>query len=309
MRDPYSVLGVNRNATEEEIKKAYKKLALKHHPDRGGDEEKFKEVAAAYSKIIDKKQGKVNPGGHGFNFGGFNFGGFDFSDFVDLNDFVFSFTKDNYRDFNERLDITVNVMVTLKDVYKGDPITVKYNRYSHCSDCDGTGFDKNGISDDCEICEGKNKNCEYCDNGKIYTQTCKKCKGEKVILSETKFKLNNISNIRKSHEKFLKNYGHQSRYYKQKKGTLKLNIIYQNVKGHEIIDGNLFYNLNLHFQDAIDGIKYKYETLDDKKLMINIPKKTQDKDIVRIKEKGLLSNQGRGDLYFKINIIIDYDRL
>jgi len=143
-----------------------------------------------------------------------------------------------------------------------------------------------------------------------FSGTCKNCKGEKIVLKETEFNLNNIHRIRKSSEEFLKGYGHQSKYYRQKKGVLKLNMIYQQPTNYKIENNKLTYYLDLHYEDAINGIKYEYENLDNTKLIVSIPKQTKDGDTIRLKGKGLLLNiKDRDDLYFKINIIIDYDRL
>ena len=71
--------------------------------------------------------------------------------------------------------VTVNVIITLKEIYIGNPILVKYNRYVHCEDCDGTGFDRESLSYQCEVCEGKDSTCKYClGRGEIYTDKCKK---------------------------------------------------------------------------------------------------------------------------------------
>lgn len=338
----YKILGVNDSSSMEEIKKSYKKLAMKYHPDRNkGDknkENRFKEISEAYN-ILSNKQKKQNydtqsPHGNSYNpntfkgmGGGFNdifetffsggFGGDPFGG----NPFggnPFSGNPFTREEFNENLDININVVITLKDVYKSNPIEIKYNRYQHCESCEGTGFDRDSESYTCDMCGGRrrdkfrfNKKCEYCMGlGKIFSGECKKCNGKKVLMKETKFNLNNIHKIRKSSEKFLRGYGHQSKYYRNKKGILKLKIIYQQPKKYIINEKGLIYNLDIHYEDAIKGIKYEYENLDGKKLKIKIPNKSNDGDLIRIKGKGLYKNiKKRSDLYFKLNIIIDYNKL
>lgn len=330
----YSILGLDKNATDEQIKKAYKKLAIKYHPDKnGGDkasEEKFKEISEAYSTLGDpekKKQYDVSsPHGKNYSTNPFASFGFGFNPINDIwndlfnnvgNPFADPFGRSNhYREFHENLDISINVIVSLRDVYKGDPIKVSYDRYVNCEDCEGTGFDRNSDSYACDMCNGTGKSkmyvpCEYClGHGKIYTGTCKTCNGEKIKVKKTEFNLNNIKSIRKSGVEYLKNYGHQSKYYRNKVGVLSLNIIYEHINQYDIIGDTLQYNVNLHYQDAIDGCELIYETLDGRKLKINIPPKTNDKDVVRLKNQGLLLNvKERGDLLIKINIIIDYERI
>jgi len=335
----YQILGLTKNATPEEIKKSYKKLAVQYHPDKNnGDkdkETKFKEISEAYSVIGDdnKKMSYDTQSQYGksynpnpFSAFGGGQGGFEdiFNTFFrgtgNINNNPFGGTffgkQHEYREFHENLDININVVVTLKNVYEGKPIKVSYKRYQHCDDCGGTGFDKNGTSYECDICNGKGKDrfgrfCEYCQGtGKIYSGTCSTCNGEKVIIKDSEFNLNNIHKIRKSSDEYLKGYGHQSKYFRPKKGNLKLNIIYQHVMGYTIENDILVYNLDLHYQDAIDGINYEYEHLDGTKLKVAIPKKTSDGEKVRLKGKGLFLNyKDRGDLYFRINIIVDYDRL
>jgi len=340
--DLYALLGLNKNATSEEIKTEYRKLAKMYHPDKNnGDkekEEKFKKINLSYSILGDetKKQSYDNQSPHGktYNpnpFSAFTGGGADdiFNAFFGGgNPFGTPFggnpfgARHEYREFHENLDITINVMVTLSDVYKANPIKVNYKRFEHCPDCQGTGFNRNGHSDNCEMCGGNinqkgsgrdqyGRKCEYCQgHGVIFSETCQNCNGEKVVLKDFEFNINNIQSVRNSNEKYLPNFGHQSKYYREKKGTLKLNIIFQNVPNHNIENEQLIYKLNLHFDDAIKGMKYEYECLDGNKLIVDIPEKTNDGDVLRIQGKGLFKNLNeRDDLFFRINVMIDYERL
>jgi len=326
----YNVLGLDKNVTKEQLKKSYKKLAIIHHPDKGGDENKFKAISEAYSILSDDTKklqyDTMSPHGKTYNphkgFGGFG-GGFHFG--TNIEDIFNAFggnaqgfgSTHQYQEFRENLDININAIISLRDVYKGNPLKVEYKRYKHCKDCDGTGFDRTSESDICEMCEGRGHNflggkCKYCQGtGKIHTGTCKSCNGEKVVISDETFNLNNIHMIRRSGTELLRGYGHQSKYFREKSGTVNLSIIYEHIPNYEITkDDKLIYNLDLHYDDAINGTKYRYEHLDGKTFYVSIPKKTKDKDLVKIKEKGLLRDiDNRNDLYFKINVIIDYEKI
>lgn len=300
MEDYYQILGVRSNATPDQIKKAFKKLAMKYHPDKGGSEEQFKKINDAYNAL--KNNNTVchtfkEPGSTGRPVTGLNV------------------------DFDENLDIKVNLIVTLSDVYKGEPLKVSYYRDVHCDNCEGTGFDRNSLSFDCEICDGtgmdeRGNKCKYCQgHGIIYIGTCSVCEGNKIINKQAEFLLYSVYKIRRSTIKYLKEYGNQSKYFREKVGTLTLNITYfhdikylikEELSKNSLTVDNLYYNLNLNYKDAIDGIEYEYTTLDDKKVKINIPPKTKDGDIIILDNMGLLHDDVRGKLYIKINIVIDY---
>lgn len=295
----YNVLQLSNQATKEDIKKSFRNLSKLYHPDKNpNSENKFKDISEAYSILSNdknKEQYDLNSI-HGKNY------------FVPPEELF----KD-YQEFKESLDINMNLIITLKDIYSGDPIKITYNRYVACEDCEWTGFDRSGFSDECDICDGtgtyQHETCNYCKGkGKIYSETCKTCNGEKIILEKTNFYLTGVKDIKKSETKYIKEYGHQSRYYELKKGTLILNIVYEPIKNYIIKDNILIYLMDLHYEDAIKGNKIKYKHLDDIEYDITIPEKTKDKEYVQIKNMGLLEKE-RGDLYLKINIIIDYEKL
>lgn len=326
-KDYYNELGIDKNATNSEIKKQYRTLSKKHHPDvNGGKDEKFKLISEAYEILSDsnKKQeyDTRSPNGNSYSqfnpFGGFSFGGTGFEDmfgqvFGGNSQFGSFFRRE---EFAENLDINININIDINNIYNNNKIVIKYQKYIKCEDCDGTGFDKTGHSDTCDVCDGKGINngkiCDYCQGtGKIHSGKCKVCNGEKIILKDSEVTLQNISEIRNSTRSIQRGYGSQSKYYRDKIGSLILNITNINTSKYEIVNN---YDLNtiidIHYQDAIDGNKIIYNHIDNSKIEIKIPEKTKNNDTFKVKEKGLLKNDGkRADLYLKINIIIDYDKL
>ena len=336
----YEELGIDKNASDEEIKKSYRKLAHKYHPDKnGGDKEselKFQKINEAQSVLSDQKlrqeydqrspHGKsyspfTSFGGNGFEFHFGNGGPADiFSQFFGGNSPFGAgfnpFSGFQREEFRENLDINASVTINLKQIYLDENFVIKYKRFVHCEYCNGTGFDKNSHSDTCEICNGSGKNkggtCEYCQgDGKIYTGQCNHCKGEKLEMKETEVTMQNLSQLRGSIKNAHRGYGHQSKYYREKIGNLILNINIDRNDGYQILNNyDLSKTLDIHYQDAIDGAEFLYKHVDDTEIKIKLPIKTKNDDIIRIKEKGLLKNDNnRADLFLKINIIIDYERV
>jgi len=327
-KDYYKELDIDKNSTDIEIRKQFKKLSKIYHPDvKNGNEAKFKEINNAYSILSDSnlKQDydRNSPHGNAYSpFNSFGNGGFEFN-FGGAGDIFSQFFGGGFNPFSqfareefiENLDIELTANIDLKQIYLNENPTINFKRFVHCDDCNGTGFDKKGHSDMCEVCNGtgrnNGKNCEYCmGEGKIYSGKCPTCKGEKVTLKDTEITLQNISSLRHTSKNLHPGFGHQSKYYRNKVGSLLLTVNLIMNDNYQINDSNLYKTLNLHYQDAIDGKELDYKHIDNTYIKIKIPEKSQNDNIIIIKEKGLLKNTtNRGDLQLKLNIIIDYDRL
>lgn len=334
-KDYYTTLGVQKTATSDQIKSAFRKLAKQHHPDakEGNDETMIKEINEAYNVLNEDKSRKqydlqsvhganYSPGANPFSFfSAFGNFGEDFGIFngqagqwFTNNDFFANiFTRKE--EFRETLDITYHVDVTLKDIYNNHNLIIKFKRYIKCPDCDWTGFDLTGESFECEACDGhghhRGKTCEFCrGTGKVFSGTCNKCGGTKVILKDEEFIMSNSYSITESFDKFVRNSGHQSKHYRNKVGNLLVKVNYIRDDRYQIQPNkDLLYKLDLHYKYAIDGYEFEYEHLDGKRYRIKIPPKTKDGDLLKIDGKGLIvdSNLRRSDFLFKINIIIDYN--
>ncbi|MCI0404679.1 MAG: molecular chaperone DnaJ [candidate division Zixibacteria bacterium] len=210
-RDYYDVLGVERNATEEDIKKAYKKLAFQHHPDKNpGDkhaEEKFKELAEAYEVLRDpEKRRRYDQFGHagaraGGQYADFNFGGFDLSDalrtfmrdFGGLGGFEEIFGEPargrrRGRAAGERgRDLKVEVALTLEEVAKGVEKTIKLKRMVPCEVCNGSGAERGSGKTTCPQCKGAGEIRQVRQSifGQMMTvTTCPRCRGEGEIIEK-----------------------------------------------------------------------------------------------------------------------------
>jgi len=214
MKDYYEILGVSKNASEEEIKKKYRELAHKYHPDRpGGDEKKFKEINEAYSVLSNKEKrkqydqfgtaepftgsgfsGGYNPFGAGGPFAGGGFSGqgpfgFDFEtsgqDFSDIGDIFDMFfggsrrrTSGNTRKKSD--DIEIRLDISLEEAYSGGSKTIRYQTYVDCSACHGRGYDERGGFKKCETCNGSGVVREEYSSffGRFsQTRTCPTCGG------------------------------------------------------------------------------------------------------------------------------------
>jgi len=335
----YATLGVNKEATAEEIKSNYRKLAKEHHPDakEGSDDTVIKELNEAYGVIGDEgerqKYDVQSPHGKNFqpgfgnqffhmningqDFNPFPGGGFGFNPFggSPFNDPFFNDIFNRREEFIENLDIHYPVNVTLKDIYNNANIPIKFKHDIKCDACNFTGFDPNSEEFQCDACDGKGGDkftkCKYCNGtGKIHSGPCNKCNTTKVISREEELAFSNTFQIDKSFVKYMRGLGHQSKHYANKVGTLIIEANYQHDDRYVREGPNLVYLLNLHYQHAIDGFMFEHEHLDGKKYSLKIPPKTKDGDILRVAGKGLLANaQQRGDLLVKVNVIIDYELL
>ncbi len=228
-RDYYEVLGVEKNATDEELKKAYRRLAKKYHPDANPDnpkeaEAKFKEVNEAYEVLSDKQKrqmydqfGHEGPQGFGggqnggyYSYGsGFNgFGGFsDFGDFGDLGDIFSSFFGGGSSRAKassgprKGADLKLGLEITFEDSYLGVEKEVSINRYEECPTCSGTGAKPGTHSETCSVCKGAGKIKQVVTTpfGQMATQkTCSTCNGTGTVIKEPCAECRGKGKIRKS---------------------------------------------------------------------------------------------------------------
>lgn len=331
-KEYYEVLGVRRNASREEIKKAYKRLARKYHPDVSPDsnaEEKFKEISEAYAVLSDNEKRKLyDTYGHsGVDarytrediFRGVNFEDI-FRDLFGSSDifkdfFRFNFGGDFFRRGPERgRDIHAEIRIELEDVAFGTKKNVTYTRTKRCDFCDGTGAENPEDFKTCDLCKGAGEvkevrrmgfsqfvrimPCPQCNGkGKIITKKCKFCDGNGRLREKSSVMVEIPKGIRDGVSLRYKEMGEYSGSY----GDLYVTV---SVTSHRIFkrDGNnILYRAEISFPEAVLGTEIEVPTLYGNK-KIKIPSGTQYSDEIKLRGKGLprMGSFGKGDQIIKI---------
>ena len=329
MADHYKTLGVSKNATSSEIKKAYRKLAVQYHPDKTGNdpvlEGKFKEINEAYETLSDQKKREKydnpNPFGGSFNWGGTNQGNhFQNSDF---GNFWGQGRANNMNNQTLRKgnNINVYVTITLEEMMTGTTKKVRVNRAAQCIDCSGSGAEF-GHSKDCDECHGLGKktrtvrhafgdmsvveDCYKCTgSGKIAESKCPVCYGDGTIRRDEEIDINipkgSISGV--SYMVMGKGDWVKS---PSNPGDLIVNIN-EYVHSTYTRDGNnLAHEANISFKDACLGTEIELTNLKGSAYRIKIPAGTSAGKIFRLPGKGIpeFNGFGSGDILVKANIKI-----
>lgn len=328
-KDYYKVLGVDKNASQDEIKKAYRKLARQYHPDlHPGDNaaaEKFKEINEANEVLSDETKRKNydtfgdpngNMGGGFGGAGGFSgFGGFEdiFGDI--FGGFGGGRTRAKTKTKGE--DITIELTLSFLDAAKGCRREITYNRNEQCASCKGTGAKGGTAYKTCEKCGGtgqiqytssngffRSVNVRACDEcrgtGKKIIDNCKECNGKGYIKTATKLTLDipagadTGSYIRKV------GFGEASKNGGPS-GDLIVVIKVENSKIFKRKNFDLYVDVPISFKTAALGGKIKIPLIDDT-FEYSIPEGTQSGKIFFVRGKGIKTNRGTGDLYIVISV-------
>ena len=330
-RDYYDVLGVQKNSSPEQIKAAYRKLAVKHHPDKNpGDkssEEKFKEASEAYHVLSDKerKQNYDNFGHAAFENGAGGrggFGNFDFSNhFSDIfEDFFGDFggtgrgkrsRKSNFRGSDLRYDLSI----TLEEAYNGKKQDIKFSTSEKCNTCSGSGSKPGHDAGSCSMCGGHGQvrssqgfftvqqTCPQCSGtGEEITNPCNSCGGQGKKQASKRLSVTIPKGVDDGTRIRLAGKG-EAGSRGAGSGDLYLFI---NVYSHELFkrsDENLFFEYPVSIADAALGTSLEIPTIDGAKAKIKIPAGTQGGKQFRLKGKGMpyMRGSGNGDLYVQVN--------
>ena len=330
-KDYYAVLGIERQASNDDIKKAFRKLAHKYHPDKkDGDEVKFKEISEAYSVLSDQKKrqeydsyGRVfsDGGGPQGGFSGFQ-GGFDPNninmDGFDLGDiFGDIFGGARGQKTKRGRDISMDLELNFKESVFGVERKVLLTKTSECRTCSGTGAKSGSDFETCETCNGNGqvhetkrsilgtfdsvRQCAICFGaGKIPKEKCGDCHGLGVRKSEEEITVNIPPNI--NNGEMIRMTGAGEAVPGGIPGDLYIKL---HIKGNEKFSKegfNLKTDLNVKLTDALLGATYSVETLDGN-ISVKIPAGASVNEVLRVKGKGVPVNDSkRGDLLIKLKI-------
>lgn len=328
--DFYKTLGVSRDAGKEDLKKAYRKLAVKYHPDKNpGDkdaEKKFKEISAAYDILKDDQKraaydqfgdaafnggGGSRAGAGGFNAGGFDFSGF--SGFSDIFDDLFSGGGRGGRaQTNIRgSDLRYNLDISLEDAFAGKQQTITIATHGSCDACHGSGSADKGGTATCNTCAGQGRvrmqqgfftverTCSSCHGtGRVIKNPCKKCHGQGRVKKQKTLSVNIPEGVENGTRIRLTGEG-EAGVMGGDAGDL---YIFVSVRPHKIFyrEGNdILCKVPIKMTTASLGGAIEVPCIDGSRAKINIPAGTQGGNRFRLRDKGMsvMRSSRRGDMY------------
>jgi molecular chaperone DnaJ len=339
-RDYYEILGIAKNASADEIKKAYRKLAMQHHPDRNpGNKEaeaKFKEATEAYEVLKDEQkkaaydqyghsafgQGGGGQGGFGGGGAGGGFDGFDFND-------IFSNFSDIFgeggggRQSRKRSsavrgsDIRYNLEISLEEAFRGSSETISFSIPSACESCKGSGGKEGESPVTCGSCHGAGKvraqqgffiverTCNTCSGtGQTIKNPCKTCHGEGRVNKERSLSVKIPAGVEEGNKIRLSGEGEAG----MRGGQAGDLYVFITIRKHQFFTrkgDNIHFEVPIKFTTAALGGSIEIPTIDGTKAKLQIPEGAQNGNQFRLKSKGMtVMNSGgrRGDMYVKIEI-------
>jgi|688.fasta_scaffold99834_1 molecular chaperone DnaJ len=298
----YNILGVSETATQDEIKKAYRKKAVEHHPDKGGDEQLFKKISEAYDTVGDENKRRQYDAQKNNPFGGMGGGGFN-----PFEDFFSQFGGGRQQQRPQAPEKVVNLDVTVFESYLGVDKTVTYGRKHACNTCDGSGGDRAT----CSKCKGQGfvtvrmgngmfiqmmqQMCDLCGGqGSTLTRRCGSCNGQgtRSEMESVTFKLPHGSDNGQFYR--MDSLGD---YYNGIYGNLIIKVNLVNNDNFEKANNDLIYNAYLNLDDLTkNSVAVPHP---DGELRVNFPLEFDSSKPLRVKSKGF-KNGGQGDLYVKL---------
>jgi len=339
MKDYYQLLGVSRNASQDEIKKAYRKLAHKHHPDKGGDEKKFKEINEAYQVLSDGEKksqydrfGQVFDGGTGSD-PGFDFRTawgqsgegveFDFGDIGEIFEDFFGFgTRQKRKDLKRGRDIKIDMEISLEDTLEEINKELSLYKIVSCSRCKGTGTEAGTPINECFSCRGTGEVqqirrtffgsftrfvvCPECGGeGQKPEKPCNVCKGEGRIKDTESVRIHIPAGVDSNQIIKIEDKGEAGRKG-GRPGDLYIRIL---VKKHPVFKrkgDDLFVKVPITLSQAALGDEIEISTLEKKEILLKISPGTESGKVIRISQKGIphFAGYGRGNLYVDLEIKI-----
>ncbi len=342
-RDYYEVLGVNKNATNDEIKKAFRKAAKQYHPDLNKDDptaaEKFKECNEAYSVLSDADKRRkydqfgfagVDPSYAAGQGGGYGGGGFGFDGDIDLGDIFSSFFGGGFGGGSRNpnapqrgRDIQTTINISFEEAAKGCKKSVEVSKVEDCSQCHGTGAAEGTSPKTCSQCGGSGyitvqqgsgffqvnttRPCPSCNgSGKIIEKPCSKCSGRGKVRKKSKIDITIPAGIDNGQVVTARGLG-DAGLNGGPAGDLRVGV---SVSAHKdfVRDGyDIHYEKHISIVEACLGVKVRIPTLDGD-VEYHVPAGTQPNEVFRLKGKGIqrLNSIAKGDLF--VHIVVDIPR-
>jgi molecular chaperone DnaJ len=325
-KDYYAILGVPRNATQEEIKRAYRKLALKYHPDRNPGnkeaEEKFKEISEAYEVLSDPEKRAIydSYGYSGLKSSGYR--GFEdvsdiFKTFSDIFEefFGFSFEEKSETRPRDGADLSYELVLDLEDLFEDKQVNIEVEKLEVCDYCGGLGYDPQKGIKTCETCKGRGRvtytegffkisyTCPDCKGrGSIYIEKCPHCKGAGRVWKKKNLTLTIPAGIEDGTILRIPGEG-EAGLFGGRSGDLYIRV---KIKPHRYFyrdKSNIIGQLKINFISAILGDRIKIPYFGEE-IEVEIPSGTQPGSEIIIKNKGLPDpkTRRRGDLILKIQV-------
>jgi molecular chaperone DnaJ len=331
-RDYYEILGVVKSASDQEIKSAYRKLALQFHPDRNPGnkdaEDKFKQAAEAYSVLSDsEKRAQYDRFGHaGLGAGAGGFSGFDpnvFADFSDILGDIFGFgdffggSRRGSR-AQRGSDLRYDLELSFEDAAFGTKTKIKFPRHENCAECGGSGSHQGSGTSTCTTCNGYGqvryqqgffsiaRTCSQCSGtGQIIKNPCKACRGEGRMVKEKTVELRIPPGVDTGDKLRVSGEG-ESGGKGGPSGDLYVVLV---VKDHDFFERrehDLYCHIPISFPQAALGAQLTVPTLEGDEERVLVPAGTQPGSVFRIKGRGVSKRGGtaRGDLYVTVNVVV-----
>lgn len=329
----YDILGVDKKATQDDIKKAFRKLAQKHHPDKGGDEAKFKEITEAYATLGDDKRRReydsygqsFNGGNPGAGFGGFDFGGFqnggvefDISDLFEGFGDIFGGQSGRSRMKRGR-DISIDIEVSFKESVLEGKRSVLITKVGKCETCHGSGAKPNTEMKTCPTCNGAGRihetrnsplgaftsvrTCPECEGtGKIPAEKCDTCGGRGVMKREEEINIEIPAGI--DGGEMIRMPGGGEAVKGGVSGDLYVKV---HVKPHPVFRKqglNILMDMPVKLTDALLGTTVTIETIEGKKLEVKVPPMSAAEETLRLRGKGVTIDGASGDLLIRTTVTL-----
>ncbi|EGR30284.1 hypothetical protein IMG5_135980 [Ichthyophthirius multifiliis] len=305
-RKYYQILGVSPNATEDQIKKAYRKLSIQHHPDKSDDPkatEKYQQINVAYEVLKDRDMRRIYDaqGEEGV--------------------LKYQGSKSNGMEEQKGKDANIKIPVTLEDIYNGSEIKVNYQKQQICSHCRGSGAFSFEDMKTCNVCDGKGftiekqqvapgyyqqyqMQCNKCQGrGTIVFKQCNVCGGQKTVLSQEEMSFEIEKGIDEKQQ--IKFDGQADEYIDKKSSDLIFYILQVPHSHFQRKKNDLYLTITLTMEEALLGFKKKIQHLDSHYVKIEKIGVTQPKDVMRVEGEGMpvhLQGLSFGDLYVEFAV-------